>query len=148
MNEEGAITHQSEGGATTHHTSSTVVKNTTTSSRVVRRVGSGGDKEREEAELQRQRYIQSSHTAPLEDFANTRHDFAQTKEFAFVRRIVPADGSATEGSIPTEIATLDYTPCVAIRPIDMTERLRPSKALRKIRLMICVTVYDEVGDEL
>ena len=69
------------------------------------------------------------------------------EEYSFVRRIVQADGSAVD-NVPTEFATLDYTPCVAIRPVDMTERLRPSKSLRKVRMLICVTVYDETGDDL
>jgi hypothetical protein len=34
------------------------------------------------------------------------------------------------------MACLDYVPSVAIRPVDMTEKLRPKKALRKIRLLI------------
>jgi CheY-like chemotaxis protein len=49
---------------------------------------------------------------------------------------------------PTEKATLDYVPCVAIAPIDMTEHLRARKAHRKIRLLIGITAYNEEGDEL
>ena len=44
--------------------------------------------------------------------------------------------TTTHHAQPTEMACLDYVPSVAIRPVDMTERLRPKKAHRKIRMLI------------
>lgn len=35
-----------------------------------------------------------------------------------------------------------------VRPVDLAEQLRPVKAMRKIRLFIAVTCYNEDGDEL
>ena len=42
---------------------------------------------------------------------------------------------------PTEMACLDYVPSIAIRPVDLQERLRSTKSHRKIRLLIgkCVS---------
>ena len=47
-----------------------------------------------------------------------------------------------------EFSTVDYTPCTNIRPVDLTVKLRPTKAGRTIRLAAVVTGYNEDGDEL
>ena len=55
----------------------------------------------------------------------------------------------TSSAQPTEMACLDYVPSTAIRPVDLSDSLRPIKSQRKIRLLIgarvrCVTVMREV----
>ncbi len=65
-------------------------------------------------------------------------------DFKFVRKVLRFEDVL---STRAEFAALDYTPCVTM-PVDLTASLRPAKLGRKIRLLICVTAYNEEGDEL
>jgi hypothetical protein len=65
--------------------------------------------------------------------------------FQFVRKQLDInDVASTRG----EFCTLDYTPSTVIKPVDLVTSLRPTKLGRKIRVLICVTAFNEDGDEL
>ena len=95
-------------------------------------------------------------------------------EWAFVRKAVKKTDELEDNR--AEFSTVDYTPCTNIRsvtvlvlrdalvdaddmsadalalmpcrPVDLTLKLRPTKAGRTIRLAAVVTGYNEDGDEL
>lgn len=43
---------------------------------------------------------------------------------------------------------MDYTPLICIKPIDLNAVIRPRKLGRKIRMLSCVTSFNEEGAEL
>lgn len=68
----------------------------------------------------------------------------EEEEFKFVRKTLPRAAISHEEE-RVEFRCLDYSPLVNVRPVDLSEQLRPIKACRKIRLFIAVTCYNEDG---
>lgn len=69
------------------------------------------------------------------------------EEFKFVRKTLPKSAFSHE-ELRAEFRCLDYSPLTNVRPVDTAEQLRPIKANRKLRMFICITCYNEEGDEL
>ena len=43
---------------------------------------------------------------------------------------------------PQEVRTLDYTPAINRRPVDLSTPLRVRRMGRKIKILMCITMYN------
>jgi len=70
-----------------------------------------------------------------------------SRRLSFMRKRLDDDALSYYESRES-VLMLDYTPCICKRPIDLHTPLRVLRQARRIKIMICVTCYNESGDEL